>query len=68
MGGKDKIFYKCHTTVAQSLYCPLYLPGNLEKDLEGSLTKLADNIKLEEIVTMLNDFIKILGKVLKLEN
>lgn len=68
MGEKDKIFYKCHTTVSQSLYCPLYLPGNLEKDLEGSLTKLADNIKLEEIVTTLNDFIKILGKILKLEN
>lgn len=42
--------------------------SNLEKDLEGPLTKLADNIKLEEIVTMLNDFIKILEKVFKLEN
>lgn len=42
--------------------------SNLEKDLEGPLTKLANNIKLEEIVTTLNDFIKILGKVLKLEN
>lgn len=67
MGGKGKIFCKCLMTVSQSLYCPLYLPATW-KDLEGPLTKLADNIKLEEIVAMLNDFIKILGKVLKLEN
>lgn len=42
--------------------------SNLEKDLGRPYCKLANNIKLEEIVTTLNDFIKILGKVLKPEN